>query len=72
MCHNKEMKPVSKRNYTSGDKVTVSIRLPNELKKKLEMLAEETGRGFSDFIQEGLDQWAALHDPKVSRKKSGN
>jgi predicted DNA-binding protein len=55
------MKPVSKRNFIKGEKVTVSIRLPEELKRELEKLAEQTGRGFSDFVQEGLDQWAALH-----------
>jgi len=55
------MKPVSKRHFIKGEKVTVSIRLPEELKRELEKLAEQTGRGFSDFVQEGLDQWAALH-----------
>lgn len=55
------MKPVTKRQYIKGEKVTVSIRLPEELKKELERLAEQTGRGFSDFVQEGLDQWATLH-----------
>lgn len=62
------MKPVTKRHYAKGEKVTVSIRLPEELKKELERLAEQTGRGFSDFVQEGLDQWAALHIDK-SRKR---
>ena len=55
------MKPVTKRQFIKGDKVTVSIRLPEELKKELERLADQTGRGFSDFVQEGLDQWAILH-----------
>lgn len=55
------MKPVLKRNYVKGKKVTVSIRLPEELKKELDRVAKEVGRSFSDFIQEGLDQWVALH-----------
>ncbi|MGE0761866.1 MAG: ribbon-helix-helix protein, CopG family [Bdellovibrionales bacterium] len=60
------MKPVTKRHFIKGDKVTVSIRLPEELKKELERLAEQSGRGFSDFVQEGLDQWAQVNR---SRKK---
>lgn len=53
-----------KRNYIKGDKITVSIRLPEELKEHLERLSKQMGRGFSDFVQEGLDQWAALHSEK--------
>lgn len=64
------MKPVTKRHYIKGEKVTVSIRLPEELKMELERLAEQAGRGFSDFLQEGLDQWAALHKGKYSKAKA--
>ena len=62
------MKPVAKRHFIKGDKVTVSIRLPEELKKELERLAEQAGRGFSDFVQEGLDQWAALNRRPGTKK----
>ncbi len=62
------MKRVSKRNYIEGDKVTVSIRLPQELKAELERISESMGRGFSDFVQEGLDQWATLHSERRSKK----
>ena len=56
------MKPITKRNYKAKkENVTVSIRLPDSLKEELEQLAKEYGRGFSDFVQEGLDQWASLH-----------
>lgn len=56
------MKPVSKRNYKAKNKnVTVSIRIPDTLKKELESLAKETGRGFSEFVQDGLDQWAKIN-----------
>lgn len=56
------MKPIAKRHYKAKVKnVTVSVRIPDTLKKELESLAKEYGRGFSDFIQEGLDQWASLH-----------
>lgn len=60
----KNFKIVPKRHYVKGDKITVSIRLPDELKRELEKLAEQRGRGFSDFVQEGLDQWAAAHSLK--------
>lgn len=62
------MKPVTKRHFIKGEKVTVSMRLPEELKKELERLAEQAGRGFSDFVQEGLDQWAALNKSQVTKK----
>lgn len=62
------MTPVSKRHFIKGKKVTVSIRLPEELKKELERIAEQTGRGFSEFVQDGLDQWAALHAPIKSKR----
>jgi predicted DNA-binding protein len=63
------MKTVPKRNYIKGEKVTVSIRLPEELKRELEKLSDELGRGFSDFVQEGLDQWAILHRTEQRKKK---
>lgn len=44
------------------------MRLPEELKKELERLAEQAGRGFSDFVQEGLDQWAALNKSQGTKK----
>lgn len=56
------MKPVSKRHYKpKNENVTVSIRIPDTLKKELENLAKETGRGFSEFVQDGLDQWAKIN-----------
>ena len=55
------MKPISKRRFIKGEKITVSIRLPAELKVELEKVAAAHGRSFSDFVQEGLDQWASLH-----------
>ena len=45
------------------------MRMPQELKKVLERLAHENGRGFSDFVQEGLDQWAWLHQPQANAGK---
>ncbi len=57
----KSFKTVLKRHFIKGEKITVSIRLPEELKGELERLAELTGRGFSEFVQEGLDQWAYEH-----------
>jgi len=59
------MKPISKRHFkVDKENVTVSIRIPDALKAELDRLAKEYGRGFSDFIQEGLDQWAKIHSEK--------
>lgn len=64
------MKALSKRNYKAvKDNVTVSIRLPDTLKRELDALAEEYGRSFSDFVQEGLDQWAKLHRDESPRDR---
>lgn len=63
------MKTVSKRHFIKGEKLTVSIRMPEELKVELEKLAELSGRGFSDFVQEGLDQWAFLNKKALNSKK---
>lgn len=66
------MYTLGKRSYIKGKKVTVSIRLPEELKKKLVAIAKDRGHGFSDFVQEGLDQWAYAHEKKILiRDKSG-
>ena len=58
------MVKLEKRKYIKGEKVTVSIRLPEELKNKLENIAKDRGHGFSEFVQEGLDQWAYAHERK--------
>ena len=64
------MKPIEKRNYKAAkENLTVSIRLPDTLKLELETLAVRYGRGFSDFVQEGLDQWAKLHRDKLRAEK---
>ena len=41
--------------------MTVSIRMPDTLKEELDSLARESGRGFSEFVQDGLDQWAKIN-----------
>jgi predicted DNA-binding protein len=64
------MKPITKRNYkVKKENITVSIRLPDTLKEELEKLAEEYGRGFSDFVQEGLDRWAKVSRDSLKSKK---
>ncbi len=55
------MTEVTPRKFIKGKKVTVSIRLPEELKKILNDIAKERGHSFSDFVQDGLDQWAMAH-----------
>ena len=62
------MKPASKRNYKVKDEnLTVSIRIPDTLKKELEKLAHEFGLGFSEFVQDGLDQWAKINRDSIKK-----
>ena len=49
---------VRARVYKSGDNATVSLRMPESLKKQLDKLAADYGRTFSDLCCEGLDQFA--------------
>lgn len=64
------MRPANIRHYKAkNEKLTVSIRLPDTLKDELEKLAEEYGYGFSEFIQDGLDQWAKLNRERLNAEK---
>ena len=51
-----------RRRYIKGDRITCSIRLTKELLIKLKKIASERGHPFSNFVQDGLDQWAYAHD----------
>lgn len=55
----------NRRKYIKGENRTVSIRIPESLKIELEKLAEFYGRGFSEFIQDGLDQYACFVREKI-------
>ena len=44
---------ISSKKYR-GDSTVVSIRLPDELVKKLDEIAEETGRTRNEIIQKSL------------------
>ena len=44
---------ISSKKYR-GDSTVVSIRLPDELVKKLDAIAEETGRTRNEIIQKSL------------------
>lgn len=46
-----------KRKF-KGTKVTTSLRLPEDLVKYYEKLAEELGRNFSEVVVEVLDETA--------------
>lgn len=56
------MQKLTHRFYIKGRKQTISIRLPEELIKVLKKIAKNRGHGFSNFIQDGLDQWASVHE----------
>ena len=49
----KEKLVISSKKYR-GDSTVVSIRLPDELVKKLDEIAEETGRTRNEVIQKCL------------------
>ena len=49
----KEKLVISSKKYR-GDSTVVSIRLPDELVKKLDAIAEETGRTRNEVIQKCL------------------
>lgn len=68
----KKLKATSARYYPAKkENLTVSIRIPDTLKIELEKLTNELGRGFSDFLQEGLDEWAKVNrDYLVTKKKA--
>ncbi len=63
------MKAVSKRSFAKKPRVTVSIRLPEDLKEELERLAQAAGHSFSDFVQEGLDQWSVINGDQGKPRK---
>lgn len=56
------MNTLEKRHYGRGLKRTVSIRLPAQLIGALKKEATKRGHSFSQFINEGLDQWAFAHE----------
>ena len=66
----KYMKPISKRNFIKGPNITVSIRMPEELKQALDKAAEVTGHSFSDLVQEGLDQWVNIIQWELNKSLS--
>jgi predicted transcriptional regulator len=58
-----------KRYFTKGERKLVGFRLPDELKKKLESLADELGWTVTDVAQTALDQYVHNELPKVKEKE---
>jgi len=54
-----------KRHFTKGARKLVGFRLPDELKKKIESLANELGWTVTDVAQTALDQYVHSELPKV-------
>ncbi|MCB9073030.1 MAG: hypothetical protein H6623_05380 [Bdellovibrionaceae bacterium] len=57
-----------KRKF-KGTKVTTSLRLPEDLVKYYEKLAEELGRNFSEVVVEVLDETADSWEKDSKSKK---
>lgn len=59
-----------KRYFTKGSRKLVGFRLPDELKKKIELLANELGWTVTDVAQTALDQYVQNELSKTKRAKS--
>lgn len=58
-----------KRYFTKGARKLVGFRLPDELKKKVETLADELGWTVTDVAQTALDQYVHDELPKAKGNK---
>lgn len=59
-----------KRHFTKGTRKLVGFRLPDELKRKIESLADELGWTVTDVAQTALDQYVHGELEKVKGKKT--
>lgn len=59
-----------KRHFTKGARKLVGFRLPDELKKKIESLADELGWTITDVAQTALDQYVSNELSKAKKNKS--
>jgi len=74
-----ETESLPRRHFTKGARKLVGFRLPDELKKKMEFLANELGWTVTDVAQTALDQYVHNELPKAkglrpqgSGAKNGN
>lgn len=58
-----------KRHFTKGARKLVGFRLPDELKEKIESLANELGWTVTDVAQTALDQYVHNELPKTKAIK---
>jgi len=58
-----------KRHFTKGARKLVGFRLPDELKKKIETLADDLGWTITDVAQTALDQYVHEELPKTKDTK---
>jgi predicted transcriptional regulator len=58
-----------KRHFTKGTRKLVGFRLPDELKKKIETLADDLGWTITDVAQTALDQYVHEELPKTKDTK---
>lgn len=58
----KNTQSLPKRKYCSGDKKMVSLRLPEELVKKLELIAKDCGWTVTDVVMTSLDDYVQHYE----------
>ena len=59
-----------KRHFTKGARKLVGFRLPDELKKNIETLADDLGWTVTDVAQTALDQYVHEELPKAKGPKT--
>lgn len=59
-----------KRHYTKGERKLVGFRLPDELKKQIESLANELGWTITDVAQTALDAYVHGELSKIDTQKT--
>ncbi|MBY0314003.1 MAG: ribbon-helix-helix domain-containing protein [Bdellovibrionales bacterium] len=57
-----------KRKYCSGDKKMISLRLPEQLIKKLEQIAEKHGFTVTDMVATSLDNFIQSYEDDLKKK----
>jgi predicted transcriptional regulator len=58
-----------KRHFTKGARKVIGFRLPDELKKNIETLADDLGWTVTDVAQTALDQYVHEELPKAKATK---
>lgn len=63
-----ETESLPRRHFTKGARKLVGFRLPDELKKKMEFLADELGWNVTHLAQTALDQYVHHELEKIKNE----